>query len=92
MKKKRKTIEQMLKEREIERELSKKYNLDDEGKKVVIEKKNSFIEFMRFIQNSIGNLVKIIFFILITILSSIGLTVIVNSSLRELFFDLIKIF
>ncbi len=89
MKKKVKTIQERVKEKQIEKNLKKKYNIEDD-KKIVIEKKGFFSNLLFFIQTSIIKLTKAIFVIAIAIFSSIGFTVLINQPLRDLFFDMLK--
>lgn len=89
MKKKVKTIQDRVKEKQIEKNLKKKYNIEDD-KKIVIEKKGFFSNLLFFIQTSIIKLTKAVFFIAIAIFSSMGFTVLINQPLRDLFFDMLK--
>lgn len=88
-KQKRKTIEELIKERQIESDIKQKYNIE-ENQKIVIEKKSIISQILFFIQNSIIKLLKALFYIAIAILSSIGFTVLINESLRTMLFDIIK--
>lgn len=89
MKEKRKTISQRVKEKQIENDLKKRYNIEDD-KKIVIEKKGFFGNLLFFIQTSIIKLTKAVFFIAIAIFSSIGFTVLINEPLRVFFFEMVK--
>lgn len=89
MKEKRKTISQRVKEKQIENDLKKRYNIEDD-KKIVIEKKGFFGNLLFFIQTSIIKLTKAVFFIAIAIFSSIGFTVLINEPLRGFFFEMVK--
>ncbi len=89
MKQKVKSIQDRVKEKQIEKDLKKKYNIEDD-KKIVIEKKGFFSNLLFFIQTSIIKLTKAVFFIGIAIFSSIGFTVLINQPLRDLFLDMLK--
>lgn len=88
-KKKIKSIQERIKEKQIENELKKKYKIEDD-KKVVIEKKSFFTQILIFLQTSLIKLIKALFFIAIAIFSSIGFTVLINQPLRDLFLDMIQ--
>lgn len=57
---------------------------------IFIENKSTFKSFIRFLISAFLFLIKSLFYISITIFSSIGLTVILNESLRNGFIQFIK--
>lgn len=88
MKKRRITIADELKEKEIEKSIKEKLNIDNDNK-VIIEKKNLFMQILLFIENAFTKIIKLLFFISIGIFSSIGLTVLINETLRNEFINLL---
>ena len=86
--KRKKTIKDLIKEKQETQNIKQKYNIDKEAK-IVIEKKNIFVQVLQFLETSLFKIIKIIFLIAIAILSSIGLTVLLNEPLRNLFLELI---
>ena len=57
---------------------------------IFIENKSTFTSFIRFLISAFLFVIKSLFYISITIFSSIGLTVILNESLRNGFIQFIK--
>ena len=88
MKKKRITIKDRMKEIQEENTYRKKLNIEDENKKIVIQKKSKFIEFLIFLRNTLIKLLKFLFLLFVTVLSTIGLTVLINEPTRTQFIDL----
>ncbi len=80
-KQKIKTIKDMIKEKKEEKELKDKYKIKDENT-VVILKKNIFLQILNFLEKTIIKLLKLIFVLVVAILSTIGLTVLINEPLR----------
>ncbi len=80
-KKKIKTIEEMIKERKEEKEIKSKYNIEDKDT-VVILKKNIFLQILNFLEKTIIKVLKLLFVLAVAILSTIGLTVLINEPLR----------
>ena len=80
-KQKIKTIKDMIKEKKEEKELKDKYKNKDENT-VVILKKNIFLQILNFLEKTIIKLLKLIFVLVVAILSTIGLTVLINEPLR----------
>lgn len=70
-------------------DLKKKYHLSEE-KTVILENRSIFEKVLLFIFNIIKIVIKAVIYIAIFILSTIGATVLMNESLREPFFELIK--
>ena len=87
--KKVKTIKDRLKEKEIEKELKEKLKIDNNST-VVVVKKNFFVQVLNFLEGAIGKIIKLTFILVITVFSSIGLTVLLNESLREVFIDMVS--
>lgn len=87
--KKRITINDRIKENQEKEKIRESLNVTDD-KKIVIEKKSKFIEFLIFIRNTIFKLIKLIFWLIIAILSSIGLTVLLNEPMRVMFIEMIN--
>jgi len=87
--KKRITINDRIKENQEKEKIRESLNVTDD-KKIVIEKKSKFIEFLIFIRNTIFKLIKLIFWLIIAILSSIGLTVLLNEPMRGMFIEMIN--
>lgn len=76
----------------LRREQQIKENLDlNKEEKVVIHEKNKISIVLSFLSNLVLRLFKIIIVILIMILSTIGATVLLNSELRNIFFELINL-
>lgn len=88
MKKRRITIADELKEKEIEKSIKEKLNIDNDNK-VIIEKKNLFMQILLFVENVFAKIIKLLFFISIATFSSIGLTVLINETLRNEFINLL---
>lgn len=88
MKKRRITIADKLKEKDIEKSIKEKLNIDNDNK-VIIEKKNLFMQILLFIENVLTKIIKLLFFISIATFSSIGLTIIINEPLRDEFINLL---
>ena len=80
-KQKIKTIKDMIKEKKEEKELKDKYKIKDENT-VVILKKNIFLQILNFLEKTIIKLLKLIFVLVVAILSTIGLTVLITEPLR----------
>lgn len=58
--------------------------------KVVIKKVSTFSKILELLEEVVFKILKIIFYAIICILSSIGVTVLINSELRNVFFELIR--
>ena len=78
-----------MEEKRAEKEIKKKYNITDDTT-VVIEKKNIFVQILLFIQNTFIKILKFSFIIIVALLSTIGLTTLINEPLRTLLFEIIK--
>jgi len=87
--KRRKTINELLKEKQKEERVKKKLKIA-EDKQIVIEKKNTAVQFLKVIGELSFKLIKILFIVLITVLSTIGLTVILNEVTRTEFINLMN--
>lgn len=77
-------------EKEINKKIEKvkeKYNISDD-QNVVIEERSLFDKIFSKILIIIGDFVKVVFFILVFLLASIGTTVLLNSNLRNEFINL----
>lgn len=77
-------------EKEINKKIEKvkeKYNISDD-QNVVIEERTLFDKIFSKILIIIGDFVKVVFFILVFLLASIGTTVLLNSNLRNEFINL----
>ena len=83
------TIKNLIKQKEREQEVKNKYNIDNNAT-VIIEKKNIFLQVLNFLVNISVKVLKLIFLVAIAILSSIGLTVLVNEPLRNVFLELVS--
>lgn len=77
------------KNKEKEQELRSKYNIDND-KTIVIENKSKMDKFLSRIVNISEVILKAMLYIGIFCLSSIGATVLMNETLRETLFDLLK--
>lgn len=88
--KKKITIQDRIKEKQIEEKIRKNLNEEDKDKKIVIEKRSKFVEILIFLRNTIFKLIKLVFLLAIAVLSSIGLTVLLNETTRIVFIDLVK--
>lgn len=82
-----KYLQEQAKEKKIE-QVKEKYNISN-NQKIIIEEKSLGDKIFTKIGIIVGTLVKVIFFIAIFILASIGTTVLLNSSLRNEFINLI---
>lgn len=80
-KKKIKTIQDRIQEKKEEKELKDKYQIEDENT-VVILKKNIFLQVLNFLEKTIIKILKLLFVLTVAILSTIGLTVLINEPLR----------
>lgn len=61
-----------------------------DAEKVVVKKVSTFSRLLEIIEEVFFKFVKIIFYVIICILSSIGTTVLINGELRNMFLELIK--
>ena len=89
MMKRKKTINDLLKDKKKEEKLKKKFNLK-ESEQIVIENKNTLVQILKAVVEIIFKSSKVLFIILITILSTIGLTVILNEVTRTEFINLMN--
>lgn len=85
--------EQKEQERQKEHEILKQKLLEQNftNQQIIIQNKSTFKSFIRFLISAFLFLIKSLFYICITIFSSIGLTVLLNESLRNGFIQFIKI-
>ena len=74
----------------MEEKFRQKYNIDSE-KTVVVESKSKIDKLIIYLKEFFGITLKLSIYTLITILSTIGATVLLNQSLRDTFFEVIKI-
>ena len=89
MMKRKKTINDLLKDKKKEEKLKKKFNIK-ESEQIVIENKNTLVQILKAVVEIILKISKVLFIILITILSTIGLTVILNEVTRTEFINLMN--
>ncbi len=89
MMKRKKTINDLLKDKKKEEKLKKKFNLK-ESEQIVIENKNTLVQILKAVVEIFFKISKVLFIILITILSTIGLTVILNEVIRTEFINLMN--
>ena len=89
MMKRKKTINDLLKDKKKEEKLKKKFNLK-ESEQIVIENKNTLVQILKAVVEIFFKISKVLFIILITILSTIGLTVILNEVTRTEFINLMN--
>lgn len=61
-----------------------------DAEKVVVKKVSTFSRLLEIIEEVFFKFIKIIFYVIICILSSIGTTVLINGELRNMFLELIK--
>lgn len=78
------------KQKQMEEKFRQKYNIDSE-KTVVVESKSKIDKLIIYLKEFFGITLKLSIYTLITILSTIGATVLLNQSLRDTFFEVIKI-
>ncbi|MBO5348538.1 MAG: hypothetical protein J6A89_01770 [Clostridia bacterium] len=79
-----------MKNKEKEQQLRKKYDIDYD-KKVVIEQSSKLDKIIYYLSSFILKTSKVALYSIVLCLSSIGATVLINESLREIFFELLKI-
>lgn len=89
MMKRKKTINDLLKDKKKEEKLKKKFNLK-ESEQIVIENKNTLVQILKAVVEIFFKISKVLFIVLITILSTIGLTVILNEVTRTEFINLMN--
>ncbi len=84
--------EQKEQERQKEQEFLKQKLLEQNfsNQQIIIQNKSTFKSFIRFLISAFLFVIKSLFYISITIFSSIGLTVILNEILRNGFIQFIK--
>lgn len=88
------TFYNKFKEEELKKE--KELNIETEPdiilqtQPIIMENKSTFKSLVRFLISVFLFCIKSVFYIGTTILSSIGLTVLINQSLRDTFFEFIK--
>lgn len=85
----RKTINELLKDKKKEEKLRKKLKLK-ENQKIVVENKNTMVQIIKIFGDIIFKISKVLFILLITILSTIGLTVLLNEVTRTEFINLMN--
>ena len=90
MKEKQSLAEKLKIKKEVE-SLKKNLNLNN-NEKIIINKQSRFEKILKFFTSLIKTLIKIIFFILIGVLVTIGITVLINENTREIFLNNIHIF
>lgn len=61
-----------------------------DAEKVVVKKVSTFSKILEILEEIIFKILKVLFYGIICILASIGVTVLINSELRNVFFDLIR--
>ena len=86
-KKKDLTIADKVNIKKHEEEIKENLNLEDE--KVVIEEKSKFLSFISILSNIFMFLLKAVLILAIAFLSTVGATVLFNSELREMLYELI---
>ena len=74
--------------KEEKKDISEQFGVDAE--KIVVKKVSTFSRVIEIIEEIVFKILKIIFYAIICILSSIGATVLINSSLRDVFIELVK--
>lgn len=74
--------------KEEKKDIGEQFGVDAE--KIVVKKVSTFSRVVEIIEEIVFKIIKIIFYAIICILSSIGLTVLINSSLRDVFVEMIK--
>lgn len=89
MSKKKKTINDLLKDKKKEEKIKKKLNLE-ESETIVVENKNTAIQILKAFVDISLKISKVLFILLITILSTIGLTVLLNEVTRTEFINLMN--
>lgn len=86
-KKKDLTIADKVNIKKHEEEIKENLNLEDE--KVVIEEKSKFLSFISILSNIFMFLLKAVLILAIAFLSTVGATVLFNSELREMLYELV---
>lgn len=92
--KKTKTIKEMILEKQMEenaRSRIAKTQLISEDTKIIVEQKSKIVNFFLIIIEIVKIIMKITLIMIICVLSTIGGTVLLNSVLREFFFETIHI-
>ena len=89
MSKRKKTINDLLKDKKKEEKIKKKLNLG-ESETIVVENKNTAIQILKAFVDISLKISKVLFILLITILSTIGLTVLLNEVTRTEFIKLMN--
>ena len=90
MKEKQSVAEKLKIKKEVEA-VKKNLNLNN-NEKIIINKQSKIEKILMFFTRLIKTLIKIIFFILIGVLVTIGITVLINENTREIFLNNIHIF
>ena len=90
MKEKQSLAEKIRIKKEVEA-VKKNLNLNN-NEKIIINKQSKVEKILKYFASFTKTLIKIIFFILIGILVTIGITVIINENTREIFLNNIHIF
>ncbi len=90
MKEKQSVAEKLKIKKEVEA-VKKNLNLNN-NEKIIINKQSKIEKILKFFTRLIKTLIKIIFFILIGVLVTIGITVLINENTREIFLNNIHIF
>ena len=90
MKEKQSVAEKLKIKKEVEA-VKKNLNLNN-NEKIIINKQSKIEKILKFFTRLIKTLIKIIFFILIGVLVTIGITVLINENTREVFLNNIHIF
>lgn len=90
MKEKQSLEEKIRIKKEVEA-VKKNLNLNN-NEKIIINKQSKIEKILKFFTVFVKSLIKIIFFILIGVLVTIGITVLINENTREIFLNNIHIF
>lgn len=75
-------------EQEEKKDISTKLGVDEE--KVVVKKVSTFSKIVEILTEILFKIFKLLLYIVVCILASIGLTVLINGELRNMFFDILK--
>lgn len=90
MKEKQSLADKLKIKREVET-IKKNLNLNN-NEQIIINKQSKFEKILQSFIYAIKTLIKVIFYILIGIFVTIGITVLINENTREIFFNNIHIF
>lgn len=90
MKEKQSLAEKIKIKKEVEA-VKKNLNLNN-NEQIIINKQSKLEKFLKYFITGIKALIKIIFFAVVGILVTIGITVLINENIREIFLNNVHIF